>query len=109
MTLNEQTYVEAAQGDGIARLAARRTRRAESDEFSRSAWPPGDSRPNARRALQGFWEEQYRYFEERTADALMRRPQALKIVPKEVNIHKAAAWVMVSRAILNLDETLTKE
>jgi len=26
-----------------------------------------------------------------------------------VNLHKVAAWPMVSRAILNLDETLTKE
>jgi hypothetical protein len=26
-----------------------------------------------------------------------------------VNIHKMAAWAMVSRAILNLDETITKE
>jgi len=26
-----------------------------------------------------------------------------------VNLHKVAAWAMVSRAILNLDETLTKE
>jgi hypothetical protein len=30
-------------------------------------------------------------------------------VPPDVNIHKVAAWAMVSRAILNLDETLTKE
>jgi len=26
-----------------------------------------------------------------------------------LNLHKAAAWAMVSRAILNLDETITKE
>ena len=33
----------------------------------------------------------------------------LKAIPPEVNIHKVAAWAMVSRAILNLDETMTKE
>ena len=33
----------------------------------------------------------------------------LKNVPPEVNVHKVAAWAMVSRTILNLDETITKE
>ena len=33
----------------------------------------------------------------------------IKNVPPEVNLHKVAAWAMVSRAILNLDETITKE
>ena len=49
------------------------------------------------------------------------RTKARKKIPKfafeyldggcneDVNLHKAAAWVMVSRAILNLDETITKE
>ena len=32
-----------------------------------------------------------------------------KQLPADVNLHKAAAWMMVSRAILNLDETITKE
>jgi hypothetical protein len=26
-----------------------------------------------------------------------------------VNLHRVAAWAMVSRALLNLDETVTKE
>ena len=30
-------------------------------------------------------------------------------LPPELNLHKVAAWAMVSRAILNLDETITKE
>jgi len=33
----------------------------------------------------------------------------IRNVPPEVNLHKVAAWAMVSRAILNLDETITKE
>jgi hypothetical protein len=109
VTLNEQTYVEAAQAMGLRVL-----RQGGPDERSRMnyAFRLATGRfPTEReaRALQGFWEEQYRYFEERTADALSVALSDPKDVPKEVNIHKAAAWVMVSRAILNLDETLTKE
>jgi hypothetical protein len=29
-------------------------------------------------------------------------------LPEDLNLHKTAAWMMVSRAILNLDETITK-
>jgi hypothetical protein len=61
------------------------------------------------KALLNFWEEQYRYFEDRTAAALTVALSDPKNVPPEINLHKAAAWAMVSRALLNLDETLTKE
>jgi hypothetical protein len=30
-------------------------------------------------------------------------------LPPEINLHRTAAWMMVSRALLNLDETITKE
>ncbi len=33
----------------------------------------------------------------------------IKKMPEDVNLHKVAAWAMVSRAILNLDETITRE
>jgi len=33
----------------------------------------------------------------------------IKDVPPDVNVHKVAAWAMVSRAMLNLDEAITKE
>jgi hypothetical protein len=33
----------------------------------------------------------------------------LKEMPDDVNLHQVAAWAMVSRTILNLDETITKE
>jgi mono/diheme cytochrome c family protein len=109
VTLNEKTYVEAAQAMGLRVL-----RQGGPDERSRMnyAFRLATGRfptEGEARSLQGFWEEQYRYFEERTADALSVALSDPKDVPKEVNIHKVAAWVMVSRAILNLDETLTKE
>ena len=61
------------------------------------------------RKLVHFWDEQYNYFENRSSAALAVAVPGLTNVPPDVNIHKVAAWAMVSRAILNLDETLTKE
>lgn len=56
-----------------------------------------------------FWQEQYDYFENHTAAAVNVAVPDLKQMPPDVNLHKVAAWAMVSRAILNLDETVTKE
>ena len=57
----------------------------------------------------GFWQEQYRYFENHSAAAVKVAVPDLKEMPDDVNLHKVAAWAMVSRVILNLDETITKE
>jgi hypothetical protein len=59
--------------------------------------------------LLKFWREQYDYFENRTAAAVNVSVPDLTSMPADLNLHKAAAWAMVGRAILNLDETLTRE
>ena len=51
----------------------------------------------------------YNHFENDTADAVKVSSSDLTNLPPDVNLHKVAAWAMVSRAILNLDETITKE
>ena len=61
------------------------------------------------RKLLTFWQEQRDYFENRTAAAVNVSVPDLKNMPQEVNLHTVAAWAMVSRALLNLDETITKE
>jgi hypothetical protein len=109
VTLNERTFVDAAQAMGLRVL-----REGGADNASRAvyAFRLATGRPPAERelkALLNFWEEQYRYFEDRTAAALTVALSDPKNVPPEINLHKAAAWAMVSRALLNLDETLTKE
>lgn len=108
-TLNEKTFVEAAQAMGL-----RVCSEGGKDDRSRMVFafrlatgrPPG---PAELRSLLGFWQEQYRYFEDRTAAALAVAVPDPKRVPPDVNLHKVAAWAMVSRALLNLDETITKE
>jgi hypothetical protein len=107
-TLNEKTYVEAAQAMGL-----RVYREGGNDERSRATYAfrlctgrtPSERELNS---LVKFYEEQYRYFEDRTTDALKVGSPSTNF-PPNVNLHKVAAWAMVSRAILNLDETITKE
>jgi hypothetical protein len=107
-TLNEKTFVEAAQAMGL-----RVYREGGNDERSRAtyAFRLGTGRTPSERELNSlvkFYEEQYRYFEDRTLDAL-KVGSASTNYPPNVNLHKVAAWAMVSRAVLNLDETITKE
>jgi len=62
------------------------------------------------KSLLAFYDEQYRHFDDdRTTDALKVGSLSATNFPPNVNMHKVAAWAMVSRAILNLDETITKE
>jgi hypothetical protein len=107
-TLNEKTFVEAAQAMGL-----RVYREGGNDERSRVTYAfrlcTGRA-PNERElnSLLKFYDEQFHYFEDRTSDAL-KVGLASTNIPPNVNLHKVAAWAMVSRAILNLDETITKE
>jgi hypothetical protein len=108
-TLNEKTFVEAAQG-----LALRLMKEGGSDDRARIRYAfelctGREPTSNELNKLLKFWQEQYAYFENRTAAAVSVAVPDVKAMPADVNLHKVAAWAMVSRAILNLDETLTKE
>ena len=59
--------------------------------------------------LTKFLREQEEYFETRTAAAVRVSVADPSQLPEDVNLHKVAAWATVSRALLNLDETLTRE
>jgi mono/diheme cytochrome c family protein len=108
-TLNERTFVEAAQAMGL-----RIMKQGGDDDRQRVTYvfrlctgrTPTDAELES---LLQFWKEQYHYFEDRTAAALSVAVPDIKKMPEEVNLHKVAAWAMVSRALLNLDETITKE
>jgi hypothetical protein len=108
-TLNEKTFVEAAQA-----MALRVFKEGGPDKRSRASFAfelctsrkPTESELAK---LTRFWEEQYDYFENHSAAALKIAVPDLDKMPDDVNLHKVAAWAMVSRTILNLDETVTKE
>jgi len=109
VTLNEKTFVQAAQAMG---LRVMKEGGPDNAARARYAFRLATGRPPTERELKSllnFWDEQYRYFEDRTADALQVALADPKTIPPEVNLHKVAAWAMVSRAILNLDETITRE
>lgn len=108
-TLNEKTFVEAAQAMGLRVLKeGGKDERSKMIYAFRLATGRNPTTDETSKLLK-FWEEQYDYFENRTADALDVAVPDIKSVPKEVNLHRAAAWAMVSRTLLNLDETVTKE
>jgi hypothetical protein len=108
-TLNEKTFVEAGQAMGL-----RVYKEGGEDNRARAIYAfrlctgraPTESEL---KPVLAFWDEQYRYFEDRTGSALSVALADPKQVPPDVNLHKVAAWAMVSRALLNLDETITKE
>src|SRR5262249_40291703 len=108
-TLNEKTFVEAAQA-----MALRVLKEGGEDDRSRAIYAfrlVTGRTPDAEelKKLLRFWDEQYRYFEDRTAAALQVAVPVVTNAPPDVNLHKVAAWAMVSRALLNLDESVTKE
>jgi len=108
-TLNEKTFVEAAQA-----MALRVIKEGGDDNRSRAVYAfelCTGRKPSSFELdkLLKFWQEQYEYFENRTASAVNVAVPDVKQMPEDVNLHKVAAWAMVSRAILNLDETITKE
>jgi hypothetical protein len=108
-TLNEKTFVESAQA-----MALRILKEGGVDDRSRASYAfelCTSRKPNQKELTQlmNFWQEQFDYFENHSSAAVKVAVPDFEKMPEDVNLHKAAAWAMVSRAILNLDETLTKE
>jgi hypothetical protein len=108
-TLNEKTFVQAAQA-----LAMRVMKDGGTNEVARARYvfrlcTARTPTPSELELLMKFWREQYEHFENDTADAIKVAVPDVAKLPPETNLHKVAAWAMVSRAVLNLDETITKE
>jgi hypothetical protein len=108
-TLNEKMFIDAAQA-----LAVRVLKEGGADDRSRAAYAfelctARKPAPVDLDLLLKFEREQYNFFENNTAAAVKVALPDPQNLPPDLNLHKAAAWTMVSRAILNLDETITKE
>ena len=108
-TLNEKTFVEAAQAMGLRIMKHGGDDNRARAEFGFKLCTGRAPKEAEVASLLAFWEEQYKYFEDRTGAALSVAVPDIKSVPQDVNLHKVAAWAMVSRSLLNLDETITKE
>jgi hypothetical protein len=108
-TLNEGTFVEAAQALGLRVYKEGGTDNASRATYAFRLCTGRTPTEKERDSVLAFWDEHYRYFEDRTSAAANVALADVKQIPPDVNLHKVAAWAMVSRALLNLDETITKE
>ncbi len=108
-TLNEKTFVEAAQALALRVLKEGGTNDAARVRYAFRLCTSRLPSHGELASLLKFWREQYAHFENDTAAAVQVASPELTRMPPGVNLHKVAAWAMVSRALLNLDETITKE
>ncbi|MGH6628457.1 MAG: DUF1553 domain-containing protein, partial [Burkholderiales bacterium] len=108
-TLNDATFLELAQG-----LALRVWKEGGADDRSKMfyAFKLCTARePNAFEIgkLMTLLQDQQAWFKGRTADAVYVSSADLNALPEGIDLHALAPWTMVSRVLLNLDETITKE
>lgn len=108
-TLNDSVFHEMAQA-----MALRVYKEGGRDDQSRAVYAfrlCTGRMPDSfeLREILALLEDQQSYFEERTDKAIKVALQDTSKLPEDVNLHKVAAWTMVSRVLLNMDETITKE
>ena len=108
-TLNDATFMEAAQA-----LALRVWKEGGADDVTKirygfrlctSRWP--DAKEEAR-LLQLLQKERERLVGNTAAAVYVSSPD-LNDLPANIDLHQLAAWTLVARVMLNLDETITKQ
>ena len=108
-TLNDKLFMEAAQG-----LALRVWKEGGNDDVLklRYAFQLCTARlPDQleERELLTMLRKEYENFQGKTAMAVYVSAADLDNIPADVDLHKVAAWTMVARVLLNLDETITRK
>jgi uncharacterized membrane protein/mono/diheme cytochrome c family protein len=107
-TLNDTVFVEAAQ-----HLAQRLVKlNTDVDARIREAFRLCIARPPEAKEVEkvkGFYESQLKRFKDKSADPMPVAGVDPKNPPAGMDVTELAAWTTVSRAILNLDETVTRE
>ncbi|HMC26907.1 MAG TPA: PSD1 and planctomycete cytochrome C domain-containing protein [Verrucomicrobiae bacterium] len=120
-TLNDPAFFEAAQALGMRVLKEgapspqpsppveeRETERARGRLAFRLCTGRKPDETELNTVLQ-LYRDQLADLEEHTMRAVTVASHDPKNPAADVNLHKAAAWTMVSRVLLNLDETVTKQ
>ena len=108
-TLNDQTFVEAAQA--LALRVWKEGGVSEREKLTFAFRLCTGRKPDAVELPQlvALLREQQAYFKGRTAAAVYVSASDLNNLPENVDLHQIAPWAMVARILLNLDETITKE
>jgi hypothetical protein len=108
-TLNDPVFMEAAQA-----MALRVWEHGGKDDRARLVYAfelCTGRKPQTKEAaiLTSLLHDEDDFFGNRTARAVQVAALDVKNPPQDVNLEKVAAWTIVSRVLLNLDETITKE
>jgi hypothetical protein len=108
-TLNDPVFVEAAQA-----LALRVWEHGGKDDRARLDYAfelctGRKPQPKEVAALSSLLHDEDHLFENSTIRAVQVASRDAKNPPQDINLEKVAAWTMVTRVLLNLDETITKE
>ena len=108
-TLNDAAFMEAAQA-----LAMRLWREGGAEDRARlrhgfrlcTGRAPDEYELNR---LQALLDKQRERFAGNTAAAVYASSPDLNRLPEGIDLHQLAAWTIVARTMLNLDETITKQ
>ena len=108
-TLNDPAFFEAAQALGMRVL-----KEGGGDDSARVRYAfrlcTGREPDSAEiDTVTKLYRDHLADLEDHTTQAITVASRDAKSPPPDVNLHKAAAWTLVSRVLLNLDETITKE
>jgi hypothetical protein len=108
-TLNDPVFVEAAQGLALRVWNQGGKNDRERINYAFELCTGRKPRSSETAVISSLLRDQSDFFETRTARAVQVASPNPTNPPPDVNLEKVAAWTMVSRVLLNLDETITKE
>ena len=103
---NDETFFEFAKGFAIRLLEAPSEDDSQRLSFGVIAAVGRDPSSNELARLRGYLQQQRDRF---TNDSVAAASFAPKSLPTGVTVPEAAAWVSVSRVLMNLDEFITRE
>ncbi len=108
-TLNDAVYYEIAQAMALRVYKEGGTDDAARAQFAFRLCTGRTADDFELKEILALLENEKSYFEDRTDKAITVALADPKNLPADVNLHKVAAWTMVSRVLLNMDTTITKE
>jgi hypothetical protein len=108
-TLNDPVFVEAAQAMALRIWNQGGTTDRARIDYAFELCTGRKPRPREFATISSLLRDEDEFFGNRTARAVQVASPDPKAPPADVNLHKVAAWTMVSRVLLNMDETITKE
>ncbi len=107
--LNDSAYVEASQALAKRVLTQSFKTNSERVKFAFQLCLARQPEATELQKLLAFHDEETKRFGGNTGEAAKLALQDPSNPPKELDLKELAAWTAVSRVLLNLDETITKE